>query len=172
MDAVIKALWSAARSFVHPIILAILLVPMGVALAIWIGVGWAYWDTWTSAIQAAVIDHASFSWTADWDVPRVAAWVAAAVVLAILAPIVILTAVLIATVFAMPVLVRHVAKSHYPTLELRHGGTVFGSMERPGGDIPVRAAVDRDLASLAAGTIGGIPAARAIGLPEPAPVPL
>jgi len=128
MDAVIRALWSAARSFVHPIILAILLVPMGVALAIWVGVGWAYWDTWTSAIQTAVIDHASFSWTANWDVARVAAWVAAAVVLAILAPIVILTAVLIATVFAMPVLVRHVAKSNYPSLALRHGGTVIGSI--------------------------------------------
>jgi hypothetical protein len=54
--------------------------------------------------------------------------VAAAVVLALLAPIVILTAVLIAAVFAMPVLVRHVAKSSYPTLELRHGGTVIGSV--------------------------------------------
>src|SRR6185369_1810884 len=128
MGAVIKALSRAARSFVHPIILVILLVPMGIALALWIGVGWAYWDTWTSAVRTAVIDHASFSWTADWDVARVAAWVAAAVVLALLAPIVILTAVLIAAVFAMPVLVRHVAKSSYPTLELRHGGTVIGSV--------------------------------------------
>ena len=128
MGAVSKAMSGVARSLVHPIILAILLVPMVVALAIWIGVGWAYWDTWTSGILTAVVDHASFSWTANWDVSKVAAWLAAAVVLALLAPFVILTALLIATVFAMPVLVRHVAKSSYPNLARRHGGTVIGSI--------------------------------------------
>ena len=128
MDAVITALIGAARSLVHPIILIILLVPMGLALAIWIGVGWVYWDAWTSAIQNAVVDHTAFAWAANWDMPRVAAWLAAAVVLAMLAPVVILTALLIATVFAMPVLVRQVAKSDYPNLDRRNGGTVTGSI--------------------------------------------
>ena len=124
MGAVSKAISGAARSLVHPIILAILLVPMVVALPIWIGVGWTYWDAWTSCIQTAVVDHASFSWMANRDVSRLGA----AVVLAMLAPFVILTALLIATVFAMPVLVRHVAKSSYPNLARRHGGTVIGSI--------------------------------------------
>lgn len=92
MGAVSKAMSGAARSLVHPIILAILLVPMVVALSIWIGVGWTYWDVWTSGIQTAVVDHASFSWMANWEVSRLAAWLAAAVVLALLAPFVILTA--------------------------------------------------------------------------------
>ena len=128
MDAVTKALIGAAKSLVHPIILLILLVPMLIALAIWIGLGWAYWGTWTSAIQDAVVSHATFTWAADWDLARLASWVAAAVVLAMLAPVIILTALLIATVFAMPALVRHVSRSNYPDLELRHGGTVIGSL--------------------------------------------
>ena len=128
MRAVLRALAGAVKSLVHPIILLILLVPMLIALAIWVGVGWAYWDTWTSAIQAAAVDHLAFTWAADWDLARLASWLAAAVVLAILAPAVILTAILIATVFAMPVLVRHVARKDYPNLELRHGGTVVGSI--------------------------------------------
>jgi CysZ protein len=128
METVITALIGAARSLVHPIILALLLVPMLVALAIWIGVGWAYWGTWTSAIQNAVVDHASFTWAANWDIARLASWIAAAVVLAMLAPVAILTALVIATVFAMPVLVRHVAQSDYPNLDRRHGGTVIGSV--------------------------------------------
>jgi CysZ protein len=89
METVITALIGAARSLVHPIILALLLVPMLVALAIWIGVGWAYWGTWTSAIQNAVVDHASFTWAANWDIARLASWIAAAVVLAMLAPVAI-----------------------------------------------------------------------------------
>lgn len=128
MDAVITALIGAARSLVHPIILMILLVPMLIALAIWIGVGWAYWGTWTSAIQNTVVDHTTFTWAPNWDMARLASWIAAAVVLAILAPVVILTALLIATVFAMPVLVRHVAQSDYPNLDRRHGGTLIGSI--------------------------------------------
>jgi CysZ protein len=128
MDAVVKALMGAVRSFVHPIILLIVLVPMLISLAIWIGIGWAYWGTWTSAIQNAVVGHITFTWAANWDLARVASWIGAVVVLAILAPAVILTALLIATVFAMPVLVRHVAQSDYPNLERRHGGTVIGSI--------------------------------------------
>ncbi len=128
MDAVILALMRAARSLVHPIILMILLVPMLIALAIWIGVGWAYWGTWTTAIQNAVVDHTTFTWAAHWDMARLASWIAAAVVLALLAPVVIVTALLIATVFAMPMLVRHVAQSDYPNLDRRHGGTVIGSI--------------------------------------------
>ena len=128
MDAVITAFIGAVRSLVHPIILIILLVPMLIALTIWIGVGWAYWGTWTSAIQNAVVDHATFTWAANWDMARLASWTAAAIVLAVLAPVVIVTALLIATLFAMPVLVRHVAQSNYQNLERRHGGTVIGSI--------------------------------------------
>ncbi len=119
----------------HPIILLILLVPMLIALAIWMSVGWAYWAPWTSAIQNAVVDHATFTWAANWDMATLASWIAATVVLAILAPVVILTALLFATVFAMPVLVRHVAQSDYPHLERRHGGTVFGSISNALGAI-------------------------------------
>ncbi|MBI3530632.1 MAG: hypothetical protein HY067_22015 [Betaproteobacteria bacterium] len=67
MDVVIKALIDAARSLVHPIILIILLVPMLIALAVWIGVSWAYWGTWTTVIQNAVLDHASFTWSDHAD---------------------------------------------------------------------------------------------------------
>ena len=66
MEAVIKALTGAAKSLVHPIILVIVLMPMLIALAIWIGVGWIYWDIWTSTIQTVVVDHASFTWMANW----------------------------------------------------------------------------------------------------------
>jgi CysZ protein len=128
VEAVIRACFGAVRSFVHPIILAVLLVPMVIALAIWIGVGWVYWGTWTHAIQNLVTSHITLTWAANWDLPRLISWIAAAVVIATLAPVVILTAVLIATLFAMPVLVRHVTRSDFPDLERRHGGTVIGSL--------------------------------------------
>ena len=77
MTAVIKALIGATRPLVHPIIL----LPMLIALAIWIGVSWAYWGTSTSAIQAAVVDHTTFTWSENWDLARLASWMAAAIIL-------------------------------------------------------------------------------------------
>jgi hypothetical protein len=53
-----------------------------------------------------VVDHTGYSWTARWDLSEVAGVVAMVVIL--LTPAIIITALLIAAVFAMPVLVGHV----------------------------------------------------------------
>jgi len=127
MEAVFRALARAVGSLVHPVILLILLIPMVVAAAVWLGVAWAYWDTWTSAIQSLVVDHTGYSWTASWDLTEVAGVVAVVVVVILLTPAIIITALLIAAIFAMPVLVSHVTRRDYPLLERRKGGTVFGS---------------------------------------------
>jgi len=128
MDRVVKALTDAARSFVHPIILLLMLVPMGIALASWAGLAWVYWDTWTSAVQDFIQAHLAFAWTADWETGRLVSWIAAGFVLLMLAPLMLVTALLIAALFAMPVLVRHVAQRQFPTLQRRRGGTVAGSL--------------------------------------------
>jgi uncharacterized protein involved in cysteine biosynthesis len=132
MDAAITALIRAARSLVHPIILVVMLVPMLVALAVWMGVGWTYWGTWTTAIQNAVANHVPVVWAQSWDAAGMISWFAVALVFIILIPIVIATALLIAAVFAMPVLVRHVSLSDYPNLVQHHGGTVTGSIWNAG----------------------------------------
>src|SRR6266481_5455372 len=125
MEAVFKALARGVGSLVHPVILLILLVPMVVAVAAWLGVAWVYWDTWSSAIQSLVVDHTAYSWTARWDLTGAAGLLAVAVL--VLTPAIIITALLIAAVFAVPVLVSHVARRDYPQLERRRGGTVLGS---------------------------------------------
>ena len=127
MEAVFRALARAVGSLVHPIILLILLIPMVVAATVWLGVAWAYWDTWTTAIQSLVMDHTGYSWTARWDLTEVAGVVAVIVVVILLTPAIIITALLIAAIFAMPVLVSHVTRRDYPQLERRKGGTVLGS---------------------------------------------
>jgi len=127
MDEIVKALLDAAKSMLHPIILVIVLVPMMIALSIWVGIGWTYWDSWISGIQNAVLDHMPVDWV-PFDAARIVSWLAGAIVIAILTPVVILTALLIAAIFAMPVLVRQVSQNDYPHLEVRHGGTVWGSV--------------------------------------------
>ena len=127
MQAVARALARAVGSLVHPVILLILLVPMVVAAAVWLGAAWAYWDTWTSAIQSLVVDHTAYSWTARWDLTKAAGVLTVVVIVILLTPAIIITALLVAAIFAMPVLVGHVARRDYPQLERRRGGTILGS---------------------------------------------
>lgn len=128
MNAVIRALLGAARSMVHPTILAVLLLPMGVALLLWIGLSWVFWTPWVEAIRGLIVDHASFSWTAEWDMVRVAGFVAMVLLVLLLAPAVLVTALLIAALLAMPVLVNLVAGAAFPGLARSRGGTLIGSL--------------------------------------------
>lgn len=127
MDKVFKALGGAAGSLVHPIILAVLLVPMGIALVFWLVVGWLAWDAWSQAIHAYVLDWTPSAWTARWDLAWLGTVVALMGAVLALAPMVIVTSLLIATLFAMPVLLNHVARHAFPDLERRRGGTIRGS---------------------------------------------
>ena len=112
MEAVLRALARAAGSLVHPVILLILLVPMVVAVAAWLGLAWVYWDTWSSAIQSLVVDHTAYSWTARWDLTEAAGVLAVAVLVILLMPAIIITALLIAAANVSGLLMARATARH------------------------------------------------------------
>ncbi|HWA11696.1 MAG TPA: EI24 domain-containing protein [Burkholderiales bacterium] len=128
MKTIIKAIQGAIRSLVHPIILAVMLVPMGVAVAVWLLVAWLAWGPWSRWVQGWVAAWTPASWTARWDLDWLGTASALAAAVLVIAPLVIGTSLLIATLFAMPVLLKHVGDRNYPGLERRHGGTMAGSL--------------------------------------------
>lgn len=127
MDKVFGALAGAVRSLVHPIILAVMVVPMAVSLVFWLVVGWLAWDAWSHLAQAQVVGWMPSSWTAKWDLAWLGTVAALLGAVLALAPMVIVTSLLIATLFAMPILLKHVAGQSFPALERRRGGTLAGS---------------------------------------------
>lgn len=135
LKPVFEALAAAARSLVHPTILAVMLVPMAVAGVVWLTVAWVAWDAWSDLVRGWVVAWTPESWSARWDL----AWTGTVAALAgagiVLAPLIIGTSLLIATLFAMPVLLKHVAVRDYPDLEKRRGGTVAGSFANAFGAI-------------------------------------
>lgn len=128
MRQVFEALGAAVKSMVHPIILAVMVVPMVLSGAFWLIVGWFAWESWSHLIHGWVMEWTPESWVSGWD----AAWLgtAAALIAAAftLVPLILVTAMLIAALFAMPVLLKHVAGQSYPNLERRQGGTFAGSL--------------------------------------------
>lgn len=128
MYRVFKALSGAVRSIVHPIILAVMVVPMAIALMLWVSVGWFAWDAWNQAIQAYAMAWMPESWTARWDLAWLGLVLALMGAVIALAPLVIVTSLLFAALFAMPVLLKHVAGRSFPDLERKPGGSLAGSI--------------------------------------------
>jgi len=128
MTDVMKALGLAARSIMHPKMLALTFWPMVIALALWIGAAWFYWDAWTGSLSALLTGTRIADWLPPDVAPRLIHYSALVLVFMLLMPVILITAVLLAAVIAMPIIVNFVAARHYPQLEKKHGATIAGSI--------------------------------------------
>lgn len=131
MNAFRYALWAlrgALRNLFQPAILGVMLLPAIAALCLWAGLSWWFWDSWSNAIESLLINLTSHGWAAWLDTSRFAGFAAGLILLLLLAPAVMATAMLISAVFAMPMLVAHVSRREFPDLERRSGGTFVGSV--------------------------------------------
>ena len=124
----LRALIGALRNTFHPAILGVLLLPGIAALLVWGGLSWWFWDSWSGAIESALVNLTSEGWMARLNTERFAGFAAGLLLLMLIAPAVMATAMLISAIFAMPVLVSHVARRDFPELERRRGGTFVGSI--------------------------------------------
>ena len=125
------AFWAfrgALRNLFHPAILGVMLLPAIVALCLWAGLSWWFWDSWSTGIESMLVDLTSHGWLARLDASRIAGFAAGIILLLLLAPAVMATAMLISALFAMPMLVAHVSRREFPDLERRRGGTFVGSI--------------------------------------------
>lgn len=128
MAMILRALAGAVRNVFHPRVLGVLLVPMLVALAVWLGLSWWFWGGWTGSIEAGLTSASDSGWSARLDLSRFAGAAATVILIMLIAPAIMVTAMLIAAVFAMPALVDHIARRDFPQLEKAKGGTFFGSL--------------------------------------------
>jgi CysZ protein len=108
--------------------LALTFWPMVIALALWIGAAWFYWDAWTGSLSALLTGTRIADWLPPDVAPRLIHYSALVLVFMLLMPVILITAVLLAAVIAMPIIVNFVAARHYPQLEKKHGATIAGSI--------------------------------------------
>jgi CysZ protein len=128
MNDVLRALASAFASVLHPRMLVLTIWPMLVALLMWLGLAWLHWETWSHWLGELFAASFVRDWLPQRGVVDLARYASLLLLFALLAPMVLITAVLIAAVVAMPLIVNFVAARDYPALERRHGGSVPGSV--------------------------------------------
>lgn len=127
MNEVLGAFGSAFRSMLHPRMLALALMPMLAALALWLGLAWFYWGSWSQWMSALIAGPQVSEWLQHYGVAFIVHYAVWVLLMLLLAPLILITAVLLAAMLAMPLMVSFVAAHDYPSLEKKHGGTVLGS---------------------------------------------
>jgi len=102
------------------------------SVAIWFVALWQGLNPMIDWIQSYFVANEGFKFTSSalsWlglgalktvIVPLIAMW--------LLLPFMILTALLLTGLLAMPVIIKHVASRHYPEMQERKGGTLWGSL--------------------------------------------
>ena len=124
---VFTAFTRAVRDLAQPRILALLVLPMLVAIVSWSVLAYVFWDTWTGAFAGFTGDTAVARWLAQHGASWVLQGAGMFLGIALLLPAIVVTAMVLTELFAMPAIVSVVSEG-YPALEKRKGGTVIGSM--------------------------------------------
>ncbi|MDY7579705.1 EI24 domain-containing protein [Herbaspirillum sp. RTI4] len=132
MRAVLISCYRALRSQLHIRMLLLTLLPFGLSLLLWGALLWWRLQFLIDWLQEFFIQHDGFHSATvilGWFnllalktviVPFLAMWA--------LLPLMILTALVLVGLCAVPVIARHVGRYHYPALAKRHGGSVLGSL--------------------------------------------
>src|ERR1039457_1126753 len=129
MSEITKALMRAFASLLHPRMLLLMLWPVVIALLLWLGLAFAFGSQAAASLQLQFDQSAAIGWAITvWPLALIATHLGWILLALLFIPLVLITAVLIIGVFAMPVMVGLVAERAYPELARRHGGTVAGGL--------------------------------------------
>lgn len=128
MNSVISALVEALKTLFHPKMLSLVLWPMLVAVVLWVGAAIFFWGSWTSGLTGMVQATPLQQWMEQGVFAVVSNYLISIILVLLLLPAIYVTALLITAIFAMPMMVNHVAGKYYPELELKKGGSTAGSV--------------------------------------------
>jgi CysZ protein len=125
--AILDPIRKAARDLCRPRVLLMVALPVVGATTLWVIIGWLVWAPLTEWIQSLLPATASARWLGSWTA-GVLQFAGTLLALALFAPMILITAMIMTELFTMPALVNLVATREYPALARLRGGTVTGSV--------------------------------------------
>ncbi len=128
MPFVIKAIINALRDLVRFKIAWIIIWPILVATSFWLVIGYIFSDSFSEIIYQALNEIGIGEWLRNIEPDWIAASIEGLLHIMLFAPLIIITMLLITTIFVMPALIKLVAQRNYPGLKRKHGGDITGSI--------------------------------------------
>jgi CysZ protein len=127
LSEILHAFRKALQDLFRPQVLLMVAVPILCATVLWLFLGWFFWARLTQWVNSMLLATPFGQWIADWA-QGVLQFFGSVIALALLAPGILITAMLITEFFTMPGLVNFVAQRYYPALARQHGGSATGSV--------------------------------------------
>lgn len=125
MSALVDAFWRAAAYCLHPRVILWSLLPLVLAVALVLGLGWMYWETTVAGVRQTLerweLVNAMFQWLDSMGATGFRTVLAPLILVALAVPVIVLSSLLLVAWLMTPAMVAMVAKRRFPTLERRAG---------------------------------------------------
>lgn len=132
MRSVIDAAWRAAAYCVHPLVIALSVLPLVLTCGVAYLLARAYWEPAIDAVRAAFESWALlavlFKWLEAIGLLGLKSVLAPLVVVFLATPVIVFFSLLTVAVLMAPFMLKLVARRRFPALELRRGGSFAGSL--------------------------------------------
>jgi uncharacterized protein involved in cysteine biosynthesis len=128
MSSIFKAITSAFRDLVRFKIAWIIVWPILVATIFWFMIGFIFWDNFSGLIFQAFSKIGIGEWLENIEPDWIADGIQGLIHIIVFVPLVIMTTLVITTIFVMPALIKLVANRNYPELKRENGGNLSGSI--------------------------------------------
>jgi hypothetical protein len=129
MKDLLDAFWRAAAYCLHPRVMLLSLLPLVVAVALVLGLGWYFWEVAVAGVRMALEQWSlvvSFlQWLDSVGAAGFHAVLAPLIVVALAVPVIVVLALLLVAWLMTPALVRLVAQRRFDALERKHGAGWF-----------------------------------------------
>ncbi|WP_254915886.1 EI24 domain-containing protein [Pandoraea sp. PE-S2T-3] len=132
MNDILRALGRALVSLLHPRMLWLTAMPFFVSGLIWGAVIWFGWEPFTDFLRLWLEQWEFTQWIyrffGYFGVDSVRMALAPFILVALLVPLIVVTALLLIAGWSMPAVLRHLSRRHFIHLEARKGGSFWGSL--------------------------------------------
>ena len=134
MRLLLDSFWRSVAYCLHPRVIVLSLLPLGLMVALAAVFGYFYWDAavaWTrAALDAWPLLAGFWAWIGHFFSGDVTAMLAPLVVVFAATPLIVVVSLLVVAGVMAPALTRLVAERRFATLEQKKGASFFGSMAR------------------------------------------
>lgn len=121
--------WRAAAYCLHPKVILLSLLPLLVAVAAVLGLGWFYWESAVAAVRASLEQWSLvvgfLHWLESVGAGAFAVVLAPLIVVVLAVPVIVVASLLLVAWLMTPSLVGLVAARRFPALERKRGGGWF-----------------------------------------------
>ena len=125
MSRVLAAFWRSLSSQLHPRMMGLLVLPFAATLVFWIAAWIWLWDPLNAWLRSLMYGRDSLPMISGWlnmvGLQRVGTLASALVALMLLAPLMFVLAMVLVSVAATPVVMRHLSRRHYSDVAVAGG---------------------------------------------------